>query len=89
MKASALLALLVLWGCASGPPDAKLRADAEYRRADARLGATEEFELRKDMCAQAGGVLQVRRMSASRQPPRVRDMQRATCSRATTAADAF
>jgi hypothetical protein len=89
MKASALLALLMLWGCASDGPGAKDRADIEYRRADSRIQATEEFERRKETCAQAGGVLQVQRMSASRQPPRIREMRAATCSLAATAAGAY
>jgi len=89
MKASALLALLVLWGCASDGPGAKERADIEYRRADTRIQATEEFERRKETCAEAGGVLRIQRMSGSRQPPRIREMKAATCSLAATAAGSY
>ena len=92
MKAIALLVLPifpVLWGCASEVPDTRERADSDYRRASSRIEATEEFELRKEMCAEAGGVLQVRRMSGSRQPPRVKEMRMATCALATNAGEAF
>ena len=92
MKALALLVLPMLpmlWGCASEVPDTGDRADSDYRRASSRIEATEEFELRKEMCAEAGGVLQVRRMSGSRQPPRVKEMRMATCALATNAGEAF
>ena len=92
MKALALLVLPMLpmlWGCASEVPDTRERADSDYRRASSRIEATEEFELRKEMCAEAGGVLQVRRMSGSRQPPRVKEMRMATCALATNAGEAF
>lgn len=89
MKALALLVLPMLLpmlcGCASEVPDTGERADSDYRRADSKVEATEEFELRKEMCAEAGGVLQVRRMSGSRQPPRVKEMRMATCALATDA----
>jgi hypothetical protein len=92
MKAIALLVLPMLpmlWGCASEVPDTRERADSDYRHANSRIEATEEFELRKEMCAEAGGVLQVRRMSGSRQPPRVKEMRMATCALATNAGEAF
>jgi hypothetical protein len=89
MKAIALLALPMLWGCASDGRGATERADIEYRRADTRIQAAEEFELHKEACTQAGGVLQVRRMSGSRQAPRVREMKAATCARAANASGAF
>lgn len=92
MKAIALLVLPMLpmlWGCASEVPDTRERADSDYRRATSRIEATEEFELRKEMCAEAGGVLQVRRMSGSRQPPRVKEMRMATCALATNTGEAF
>ena len=82
MKALALLVLPMLWGCASGTPAVKERADREYRRVDARLQAIEEFELRKEACVDAGGVLHVPRYSTSRQTPRVKEMRSATCARA-------
>jgi hypothetical protein len=92
MKALALLVLPMLpmlWGCASEFPDTGERGDSDYRRASSRIEATEEFELRKEMCAEAGGVLQVRRMSGSRQPPRVKEMRMATCALATNAGEAY
>ena len=89
MKAIALLVLPMLWGCASDVPDGKERAKSDYRRANTRIEATEEFELRKEMCAEAGGVLQVRRMSGSRQPPRVKEMRMATCGLATGTGGSF
>jgi hypothetical protein len=92
MRANALLVLLMLlvpWGCASEVPGTRERADVDYRRASTRLEATEEFELRKEMCAEAGGVLQVRRMSGSRQPPRVKEMRMATCALATNTGEVF
>lgn len=81
MKASAFLVLLTLGsGCASEVPGTTEQANLEYRRADTRIEAAEEFEQRKKACAQAGGTLQVRRLSGARQPPRVKEMKAATCS---------
>lgn len=92
MKAQALLVLLMpsllLWGCASEVPD-KERADSNYRRATTKVEATEEFELRKEMCSEAGGVLQVRRTSGARQPPRVKEMRMATCALPTHSGGTF
>jgi hypothetical protein len=79
----------ILWGCASEVPGKRDRADSDYHRADTRIEATEEFELRQQMCTEAGGVLQVRRMSGSRRPPRVREMRMATCALAGSAGDTF
>jgi hypothetical protein len=81
MKALALLVMPMLWGCASGTP-ATTNADREYRRVDARLQATGEFELQKQACLDAGGVLQVPRYSGARRPPRAKEMRSATCARA-------
>jgi hypothetical protein len=83
------MALLMLRGRASEVPGTRERADSEYRRADTRIEAVEEFELHKHRCTEAGGVLQVRRMSGSRQPPRVREMKAATCALATSSAGIF
>ena len=80
VKVVAFMLLLTLGsGCASEVPDTTGPADLKYRRADTRIEATEEFERRKEACAQAGGTLQVRRMSGARQPPRVKEMKAATC----------
>ncbi|HEX6260018.1 MAG TPA: hypothetical protein VFZ51_05130 [Woeseiaceae bacterium] len=89
MKATALMVLLMLWGCASEVPGTRERSESEYREVDTRLEAAEEFELRKQRCAEAGGVLQVRRMSGSRQPPRVREMKTASCALAPGSAGIF
>ena len=93
MKAQALLVLLMpsllLWGCASEVPDTKERADSNYHRATTRIEAAEEFELRKEMCSEAGGVLQVRRTSGARQPPRVKEMRMATCALPTHSGGTF
>lgn len=80
MKPYGLLAL-VLSGCASGSPTTEEGAAMEYRRQAARIEAIEEFEARKVECARSGGVLQIRRSSRSRQPPTVREMKMARCSR--------
>lgn len=90
-KASLVLLMLLLlpWGCASEVPATREREDSDYRRANTRIEVTEEFERRKEMCAEAGGVLQVRRMSGSRQAPRVREMRMATCALATSAGGSF
>jgi hypothetical protein len=89
MKAFALLVLPLLWGCASETPGTKEHAASEFRRVDRRVTATEQFELRKKVCAEAGGVLQVRRYSGSRQAPRVKEMKTATCARAAGSAGVF
>lgn len=87
MKAFILLVLPMFWGCAAdGAID---REGRQYQRLDGRLQAIEEFELRKQACAEAGGVLQVQRYSGARQRPRAREMRAATCARVSGTAAGF
>jgi hypothetical protein len=81
MKSGALLILVSCAACSTGPETSSVLTETEYRRADARLRMTEEFEIRKEACARAGGTMSVKTGTNARQPPRPRDLRRATCER--------
>lgn len=78
MKLGAIMVLLVSAGCATGSGG---DGEGEYQRVDAQLRAADEFELRKEACVRAGGMMRVTTTSGARQPPRARDLKRATCER--------
>ncbi len=67
----------VLAACAVQPPDAAL----EYRREDARIRATEQFEHRTRECAAKGGVMRIPRQTSGRFPPTASELRTATCGR--------
>jgi hypothetical protein len=50
-----VLAIVINAGCAVAPVDEA----AKYERADARLKATEQFELARQACRASGGVVYV------------------------------
>jgi hypothetical protein len=61
VKWTAMLGILVCAGCASEPPSPNDRAEAQYRRVDARLAAMENLERLEQACAKAGGMVHVHR----------------------------
>lgn len=81
MKPGVVLILVSCASCSTGPVTSTDLADAEYRRTDERLRIAEEFELRQEACRRAGGSMRVARGTDAKQPPRPRDLRRATCER--------
>ncbi len=81
MKIGVFLILVSCAACSTGPGASGELTEAEYTRADARLRMIEEFALRSEACARAGGTMNVKRGTNARQPPRPRDLRRATCER--------
>ncbi|MGH6913286.1 MAG: hypothetical protein ACREH3_06220 [Geminicoccales bacterium] len=54
--------------------------EREYRQADARIEAVENFELLKRACAAIGGAVVLPRESGGRVPPTVAELRKASCS---------
>ena len=81
MKTSAALVVLTFLGCASDPATVEGQADVEYRRVSARIQTGEEFERRKGMCTQSGGVFRVSRLSSGRMSPTTDELKTATCGK--------
>ena len=77
MKSIVALVLSLTAACA-GIPSGE-RADGEYRRGDARVQATEQFEERAQACADARGVIRLYRTSSGRFPPTTDELLLAAC----------
>lgn len=70
-----ILAIALNAGCAGTPVDDV----TEYRRADARIRATEEFESLKQACRAAGGVIFVNDGGGRLREPSLQDLRMAKC----------
>lgn len=79
MKTGLCALLLTVAACAGNPQEASTSADQQYRKADARIRAMEDFEQLRAACAQAGRPVAIKRYSASRLPASVKDADGATC----------
>lgn len=73
-----LLAVLAVSACATTPEEI---ASREYRRENARVEAMDRFEALKRACAQAGGTVQMNRVSSGRMAPTTTELLAATCGR--------
>ncbi|HEX2138192.1 MAG TPA: hypothetical protein VHG33_00630 [Woeseiaceae bacterium] len=78
-KGSFLAVVSLMPACAVGPSagDADLR---EYRRADDRIEAAENFNRLQRNCAAMGGAVVLPRDSGGRMPPTAAELRLATCS---------
>lgn len=78
-KEAVIAVVLMTAGCTTGPPTGDVDA-REYRRADARIEAAENFDRLKRACAAIGGAVLLPRHSGGRVPPTIAELQKASCS---------
>jgi hypothetical protein len=73
-----ILAIAINAGCAIAAPNEA----AEYQRADARIRALEDYDMRKNACRASGGVFVINgSWGRLRKPPTEMDLRMATCVR--------
>jgi len=74
----ALVLAVVVTGCAMAPPAD--RESVEYERNDARLKASERFEVLEQACRASGGTVYMDRSWGGRLSPTASDMRTARCA---------
>ena len=72
-----VLALVLAAGCTTVPPAE--RESLEYKRIDARLKATEEYNALRVACRAARGIVVVEGGNATRLPRSARELDTARC----------